>query len=137
MRGRRSAVPETVDKYLAGVPSDRRAALQELRKTIRSVAPDADEVISYHMPAFRHHGILVYYAAFEHHCSLFIASPTVQRRFAGELKPYARGKGTVHFAPDRPLPAALVRRIVTARVAENEGRVTKHGKGERCGKKPR
>ena len=99
-----------------------RAALQKLRKTIREAAPEAEEVISYHMPAFRHHGMLVYYAAFKDHCSFFMGSASARRRFAEELKLFAAGKGTVHFTPQRPLPTALVRRIVKARVAENEAR---------------
>lgn len=99
-----------------------RAALQKLRKTIKAAAPEAEEVISYNMPAFRHQGILVYYAAFKDHCSLFVGSAAAHKKFAVELKPFAGGKGTVHFTPERPLPAALVTRIVKARVAENEAR---------------
>ncbi len=124
------AVPRTVDEYLSGVPKDARAALQRLREIVGAAAPDAEEVISYRMPAFRHHGILVYYAAFEDHCSFFPGSVRTQRRFASELKPFAVGKGTVHFTPERPLPADLVRRIVKARVAENEAREAgKRGRG--------
>ncbi len=111
-----------VDAYLEKVPPDMRKALESLRKTIRAAAPDAEETISYQMPAFRHHGNLLYYAAFSDHCSLFIGSVLTQRRFAAELKPFAAGKGTVHFTPEHPLPAALVTRIVKARVAENEAR---------------
>ncbi len=120
MRSERSAAPKTVDEYLAKVPADMRAALERLRRTIKAAAPGAEEVISYRMPAFRHHGMLVYYAAFRDHCSLFVGSPSVRRRFASELKPFAAGKGTFRFTPQRPLPAALVKRIVKARVAENE-----------------
>ena len=121
MKNQRSVAPRTVDEYLANVTSDKRAALQRLRKIIRSVAPDAMEIISYGMPAFRQKRIIVYYAAFEDHCSLFIGSATVRRKFEEELKPFAAGKGTFHFTPERQLPAALVKRIVRARVAENEG----------------
>ncbi len=99
-----------------------RAALETLRRTVLATAPDAEEVISYGMPAFRRDGILVYYAAFKDHCSLFIGSVVTQRRFAAELEPFAAGKGTVHFTPERPLPMALVTRIVKARLAENEAR---------------
>ncbi len=111
-----------VDAYLAKVPPEQRAALQRLRDLVRAAAPDAEEVISYRMPAFRYRGNLVYYAAFADHCSLFIGSVVTQRKFAAELKPFAAGKGTVRFTPDHPLPADLVRRIVRARVAENEAR---------------
>ena len=131
MRSGRSA-PKTVDEYLARVPSGQRAVLQALREAIRSAAPDAKEVISYRMPAFRHRGVLVYYAAFEDHCSFFVASPTLRRQFAAEMKPFAAGKGTLHFTPERPLPPGLVKRIVRARVAENEARASaKRGSGSR------
>jgi uncharacterized protein YdhG (YjbR/CyaY superfamily) len=113
---------DRVDAYLAQVAPDMRRALEALRRTIRRAAPDAEEVISYQMPAFRRQGNLVYYAAFSDHCSLFIGSVVTQRKFSRELKPFAAGKGTVHFTPDHPLPAALVTRMVKARVAENEAR---------------
>lgn len=102
-----------------------RATLQRLRKTIRAAAPDADEVISYQMPAFRQNGMLVYFAAFEDHCSLFVGSATVRRAFSAELKPFMTGKGTLRFTPDQPLPTGLVTRIVKARVAENDARRSK------------
>ena len=117
--------PKTVDEYLARVPPKFRASLQRLRKTIKAAAPDAEEVISYQMPAFRQNGMLVYFAAFEDHCSLFAVSSKVRRRFSAELKPFLRGKGTVRFTLDRPLPAGLVTRIVKARVAENAARRSK------------
>lgn len=131
MKGQPGAIPKTHDEYLASVPGDMRAALQTLRKAIRAAAPDAEEVISYQMPAFRRHGILVYYAAFRDHCSLFVGGEA-RAKFARELKAYAGGKGTIQFTPQRPLPASLVRRIVKARVAENEARAAaKHAKGAR------
>ena len=104
------------------MPPDKRALLQKLRRTIRAAAPEAQEVISYGMPAFRLHGMLVYYAAFKSHCSFFVGSVTTLRKFSEELEPFAAGKGTVHFTPQRPLPSALVKRIVKARVLENEAR---------------
>ncbi len=114
---------EAVDAYLAAVPLELRRALQDLRRTIRAAAPKAEEIISYRMPAFRYQGNLVYYAAFRDHGSLFIGSVVTQGKFATELKSFAAGKGTVHFTPEHPLPAALVTRIVKARVAENEARM--------------
>ncbi len=110
----------TVDEYFDHLPPESRPTLLRLRKTIKAAAPKAEEVISYQMPAFRHHGMLVYYAAFKEHCSFFVGSAAVRRQFARELKPFAVGKGTVHFTRERPLPTALVKRIVKARVAENE-----------------
>lgn len=112
----------TVDEYLARVPAEMRAALEGLREAIRSAAPEAEEVISYQIPAFRQNGILVYYAAFRDHCSFFVGSLAVRRRFAAELKPFASGKGTLRFTPQKPIPRALVRRIVKARIAENAAR---------------
>jgi uncharacterized protein YdhG (YjbR/CyaY superfamily) len=107
---------------LGRVPTKFRLALQRLRKTIKAVAPDAEEVISYGMPAFRQNGMLVYYAAFKDHCSFFVGSAQCRREFSTELKPFERGKGTLHFTPERPLPSDLVTRIVKARVAENASR---------------
>ena len=71
----------TVDEYLANVPTEMRATLQNLRKTIRAAAPEAEEVISYHIPAYRYHGMLVYFAAFKDHCSFFVGSVATLRRF--------------------------------------------------------
>lgn len=119
------AAPRTVDEYLANVPPAMRAALEELRTTIREAAPAATEVIRYQIPTFRHHGNLVHYAAFRDHCSFFPGSLVTVRKFAKELKPFRAGeagKGTVHFTPDHSLPASLVTQIVLARVAENEVR---------------
>lgn len=116
---------KTVDEYLARVPPEFRTALTRLRKTIQAAAPEAVEVISYQMPAFRLNGVLVYYAAFKDHCSFFVAGAQTRRKFAEELAPFESGKGTLHFTPERPLPAGLVTRIVKARVAENAARRSK------------
>jgi uncharacterized protein YdhG (YjbR/CyaY superfamily) len=115
----------SVDDYLKSAPKDMRSALDKLRKTIKAAAPDAEEVISYKIPALRQNGMLVYYAAFKDHCSFFVASAKVRRQFSAELKPFESGKGTVRFTPERPLPAGLVTRIVKARVAENAARRSK------------
>jgi uncharacterized protein YdhG (YjbR/CyaY superfamily) len=114
------AAPTTVEDYLAALPDGSRAALEKLRKTIRAAAPDATEAISYQMPAFKDHGrILVYYAAFKDHYSLFPASTTVIEAFGEELKPHVRGKATIRFDAEKPLPTALVKKIVKARLEEN------------------
>ncbi|HYM40468.1 MAG TPA: DUF1801 domain-containing protein [Thermoplasmata archaeon] len=119
------AAAKEVEEYLARVPPHFRVALQRLRKTIRAAAPEAEEVISYQMPAFRQHGLVVYYAAFRDHCSLFVPSTAIRRRFAAELKPFEAGKGTLRFTPERPIPADLVTRLVRARVAENVAKLVK------------
>ncbi|TLZ43877.1 MAG: DUF1801 domain-containing protein [Methanobacteriota archaeon] len=120
-----AVAPKTIDEYLERVPPGFRTLLQRLRKTIRAAAPDAEEVISYRMPAFRQNGMLVYFAAFKDHCSLFGVSNQVRRKFSVELKPFQAGKGTFQFTPDKPLPADLVTKIVKMRVAENAVRRSK------------
>ncbi len=117
-----STGPGDVDRYLAGVPAPFRRLLERLRTTIRAAAPEAQEVVSYGMPAFRQDGMLVYYAAFRDHCSFFAGSASVRARFAAEVRPYESGKGTLRFTPARPLPTSLVIKIVRARVAENKAR---------------
>jgi uncharacterized protein YdhG (YjbR/CyaY superfamily) len=110
--------PTSVDEYLAAVASDEaRAALSELRATIRSEVPEAEEVISYGIPTFKLNGFIVSFAAFKNHCSFF-PGHTV-RDFAGELTGFKTSKGTIQFLPNKPLPEALVRAIVRARVTEN------------------
>ena len=118
----RSKGPKTVEEYFAGVPEPYRAELERLRRTIRKAAPKAEEVLSYAMPAFRQGRILVYYAAFKDHLSLFVASPGVRRRFATELRPFEAGRGTLRFTPEKRIPADLVARIIRARIAENAAR---------------
>jgi uncharacterized protein YdhG (YjbR/CyaY superfamily) len=120
------AAPMSVEAYLAALPAASRAALEELRKTIKAAAPEATETISYQMPAFKDHGrLLVSYAAFKHHCSLFPASRAVIEALGEDLTPYVTGKATIRFHAGRPLPAALVRRIVKARIEEVAARGTR------------
>ncbi len=115
--------PTSVEDYLAALPEESRAALEKLRMTIKAAAPEATETISYQMPAFKDHGrLLVAYAAFRRHCSLFPASTAVIEALGEELKPYYTGKGTIRFHADKPLPAALVKKIVKARIEENAAR---------------
>jgi len=110
-----------VDAYLAGVPEPARTTLQTVRERIRAAAPKAaTETISYRMPAFRHNGVLVSYAAFKNHCSFFPMGSSVLEAMLDEVKPYRTAKGTLQFPLDKPLPAALIRKIVKARVAQNE-----------------
>jgi uncharacterized protein YdhG (YjbR/CyaY superfamily) len=107
-----------VDAYLAALPTDKRAALQKLRKTIAAAAPAAEEGFSYGLPAFRLRGRpLVCFGASTKHCSLHPMSPAVIRAHAADLEGYELSKGTIRFAPEKPLPAALVRRLVKARMA--------------------
>jgi uncharacterized protein YdhG (YjbR/CyaY superfamily) len=109
-----------VDDFLAAAPADKRTALLKLRKTIKAAAPRAVELINYGVPMFRLDGKnLVSYAAAANHCSFYVQSPAVMRAFAAELKDYKQGKGSVQFSADKPLPAALVTKLVKARITEN------------------
>ncbi len=120
-----SRTPKDVDEYLAGVPEPGRSALSQLRATIRSVLPaEATETISYGMPAFKHKKVLVWFAAFSNHCSLF-PTPSVVEAFKDELKDFSISKGTIQFSTDKPLPSALVKKLVKARLAQVERE--KHG----------
>jgi uncharacterized protein YdhG (YjbR/CyaY superfamily) len=109
----------TIDEYLSALPSDQRAALGALRRTIRAAAPDAEECISYQLAAFRRNGMLVAMGATERHCAFYLMSGTTLEAFRDELRGYDTSKGTIRFRPDEPLPAALVRKLVKARLAEN------------------
>lgn len=120
MKARHS--PKTVDEYLAGVPEPARTTLNKIRAVIRSAAPpEATETISYGVPAFKHNGILVWFAAFSNHCSIF-PTASVIAALRDELKGFRISKGTVQFPTDKPLPASLVKKMVKLRVAQNEGR---------------
>ena len=113
----------SIDAYLDSLPADKRGALQKLRRAISAAAPRADEGFSYGLPAFRLDGRpLVCFAAAANHCSFYPMSPAVLRAHAADLKGFETSKGTIRFAPDKPLPAALVRKLVRARVAELMGR---------------
>ena len=114
---------KNIDDYLSQLPENQRIVLEELRQTIREAAPQAEEIISYQMPAFKYNGMLVYFAAFKNHCSLFGGNATVIKEMAAELKDYKTSTGTIQFTVDKPLPAALVRKIVLARVQQNEDKV--------------
>lgn len=120
VKARRS--PKTVDEYLAGVPEPARTTLNKIRAVIRSAAPpEATETISYGMPAFKHNGILVWFAAFSNHCSIF-PTASVINALRDELRGFRISKGTVQFPTDKPLPASLVKKMVKLRVVQSEGR---------------
>jgi uncharacterized protein YdhG (YjbR/CyaY superfamily) len=120
---KKSASPQTVDDYLAALPEEARATLEKLRKVIKAAVPMASEVISYQMPMYKHHGMLVGFAAFKDHCSFFPgANPVATHK--DELKAYQTSKGTIRFPIGKPLPAALVKKLVKTRVAENEKRLS-------------
>ena len=123
----KSAAPETVDEYLAGVSKEARATLEKLRQTIKAAAPMASEGISYQMPMYKHHGMVVGFAAFKDHCSIFPGSAVMDAHKV-ELSRYDTSKGTIRFPANKPLPAALVKKLVKARIKENEARASKKKK---------
>ena len=114
------AAPATIDDYLAPLPADQRAALQDLRRQILAAAPGATECISYGMPGFRLDGVLVWMGAAKSHCA-FYPSGLVEA-FAGQLAGFDTSKGTIRFQPGKPLPPELVRAIVARRVEQDEAR---------------
>jgi len=114
--------PTTIEEYLATVKGDKRAALEKLRKTIRSIVPKAEECISYRIPAFRLGGAVVAgFCATEKGCSYFPFSGSTFRTLARDLEGYDKTKSSLHFSPEEPLPATLVRKLIKARIAEIEG----------------
>jgi uncharacterized protein YdhG (YjbR/CyaY superfamily) len=118
----RNATPKTIDEYLARVPEPARSTLEKVRAAIRSaVPPEAKETISYRIPAFKSNGVLVWFAAFSDHCSLF-PTASVVKSFKQQLKGYKTSKGTIRFPIDQPLPIGLVTALVKARVAQNDSK---------------
>ena len=123
--GRRgtTAVPDSkaVDQYLASVPEPARTTLNKVRAIIQAVVPpETTESISYGVPTFKYKGGLVGFAAFADHCSLFVMNPSVMDAFSDELKAFSTSKGTIRFPVDKPLPAPFLKKLVKARIEQNE-----------------
>jgi uncharacterized protein YdhG (YjbR/CyaY superfamily) len=117
---KRSAA-KNVDEYLAAVPEPARTTLNTIRAVIRSaVPPETTEAITYGIPTFKYKGSLLAFAAFKNHCSLFPMSLAVIDTFKNELKPFLASKGTIRYPLDKPLPSALVKKLVKARIAEKD-----------------
>ena len=113
--------PSTIDDYLKSVPEDRRRALEDLRAKIRSIVPDAEECISYRIPAFRLNGVVVAgFCATAKGCSYFPFSGSTLTTVARDIVRYDQTKGSLHFSSDEPLPTALVRKLIKARIAETK-----------------
>lgn len=121
----------TIDEYLALVSEEKkRAALEKLRTQIKTIVPDAEECISYQLPAFRLNGrALVGFGTAQKHCAFYPWSGSTVKEFSDELKGFDTSKGTIRFQPDKPLPVTLLRKIIKARLVENENR-TKRAKGK-------
>jgi uncharacterized protein YdhG (YjbR/CyaY superfamily) len=120
-----------IDKYLANIPKQARITLEKLRKIIRAAAPKAEEKIGWGMPMFKYQGNLVGFAAFKNHYSLFPMSLQLMDEMKNELKKYDTTKGSIHFPLDKPLPVALVKKIVKERIKENEARIKNKRNGSR------
>jgi len=119
--------PRTIDEYLTQVQTEQRTVLEKLRQAILDVAPGAEECISYGIPAFRLNGrALVFFGAWANHCALYPGSSTTLKKFRDELRDFQISKGTVRFSAGKPLPVALVRKLVKARIAENNNRSNKN-----------
>lgn len=112
-------IANTVDEYLQSFPPPAKAALENIRKTIKTAAPKAEELISYGIAGYKYHGMLIYFAGFTNHVSVYPA-PRTAAPFKKELAGYKGGKGTVQFPLDKPIPLDLVKRIVKYRMKQNE-----------------
>jgi uncharacterized protein YdhG (YjbR/CyaY superfamily) len=110
--------PKDTDSYLAALPAEQRVALAKLRGDIKAAAPAAEEYIGYAMPAFRYKGPLVYFAAAKNHCAFYVGSTIAKHK--ADLVGYDTSTGTIRFQPKKPLPKALVRKLVRTRMAEND-----------------
>jgi uncharacterized protein YdhG (YjbR/CyaY superfamily) len=119
MEKRSAKVAKNIDEYLAGQLPKSRSALKKLRQIILSVAPDAEEVISYAMPAFKYHGMLVGFAGWKNHSGFYPWNSRTVEEFKDDLKGYETSKGAIQFPLDKPIPVALVKKIVKARMKEN------------------
>ena len=123
----RTTAPQSIDEYIAASPTEVRPILEKIRVTIQAAAPGAQELISYRMPAFRLHGVLVYFAAFKAHIGLYppVSGDASLRK---ALSPYAGPKGNLKFPLDQPIPYALIKRIVGLRVKQDLSRKAARGK---------
>lgn len=121
----------SVDEYLAALPAKLRETLEKLRQTIKSAAPEAEEVISYQMPAFKFHGMLVYFAAFKNHYSLFV-NPAVLLTFRDELNVYSLSKSAIRFSLEMPVQVDLVKKIVQYGAVENLRKAQLKTKKKKC-----
>jgi uncharacterized protein YdhG (YjbR/CyaY superfamily) len=124
--GSAKSKPRTIDEYLKKAEDDQRRVLNKLRQTIRAAAREAQECISYGIPAFRHNRrSLVFFGAWASHCAFYPGSAATLKNFRNELRNFQTSKGAIRFSPDKPLPVALVKKLVKTRIAENNDRANK------------
>ena len=118
---------KTIDHYLVNVRPDHRKTLQRFRQTIQTAVPNAEECISYGIPAFRlNRRLLVFFGAWANHCAFYPGSAATLKNFRNELRNFQTSKGTLRFSPDKPMPVALVKKLLKARIAENNARANKN-----------
>lgn len=123
MRSERRMRPVvSVDAYIAATPKEVQRVLKDLRKAIKEAAPDAQEVISYQMPTYKHHGVIIHFAAFKDHLSLFVPRLSTSKKFISRLGSRYVSGATIHFTAEDPLPKSLVKEMVRWRMKENESR---------------
>jgi uncharacterized protein YdhG (YjbR/CyaY superfamily) len=124
--------PETIDEYIAAAPAEVRPILKKIRATVRAAAPDAKEVISYRMPAFHMHGVLVYFAAFKNHIGMY---PPVSgdAKLQRDVGPYAGPKGNLRFPLDQPIPYDLIKRIVTLKAKQDQANASAKTRKRKAG----
>jgi len=122
MTGMKNRKFKTVDEYLSALSRDKRKILKDLRQIIKQAAPDAEELISYNMPAYKYHGMLVYYAVHTEHIGFYPGNNVVNQVFKDELKEYKTSKGTVQLPINKSIPKNLIIKIVKFRVKENLGK---------------
>lgn len=127
---------KTIDEYLDALSDEQRAALEKLRQDIQSAAPQAEECISYQLPAFRQDGMLVAFGATSRHCAFYLMSPTTVAAHEKALEGYDTSTGTIRFRASKPLPTSLVRKLVRARIAENAAHRRASKQPQRIGKTP-
>ena len=120
----KAALAKDIDSYIADFPEDIQKRLEQVRATIKKAAPKAEEAIKYAIPTFVLHGNLVHFAAFKNHIG-FYPAPTGMKAFEKDLAPYKQGKGSVQFPLDKPMPLALITKIVKMRVAESLAKAKK------------
>jgi len=114
---------KTIDEYFSTLSFEKKVILEELRATIKSAAPQIEELISYNMPAFRFHGMLVYYMAYKNHIGFYPGNKAVNEIFRNELKAYKTSKGTIQLPLDKPIPKRLIKNIIKFRIKENLAKV--------------
>lgn len=116
----KAAPAKNVDEYLKAFTGPQRETLDKVRSVIKATAPKAEEVISYGMPAYKQNGMVAYFAGFKNHCSYFPGSYAIMKQFEEELKPYNVSTGTIQFPIDKPLSSSLIKKMVLAKIKENE-----------------